>query len=55
MDERTVRAVVRVLLLAGIALMLIIGSCMLTSCASVPTVECKLSWRGDCEQQLFKE
>lgn len=54
MNGRTARALARLIVLTSIALVLTIGSCILTGCA-VSTTECKLSWRGDCVQPLFKE
>jgi len=34
----------------------ILLAALLSGCAAAPpTTQCKLSWRGDCEQQLFLE
>jgi hypothetical protein len=55
MDRGTARALARLIVLASIALVLTIGACLFSGCVSTRTTECKLTWRGDCEQQLFKE
>lgn len=55
MDVLMARWLARILAWTSVAIVLLIASCILSGCGAVPTTECKMSWRGDCSQQLYQE